>query len=65
MTELILHMNNYSITGAITAYQSYPYKIQMGYQFTSKCHEILQNYSPVCPVYTIKISESNHKPMIY
>ena len=24
MTELLLHMNNYSITGAITAYQMYP-----------------------------------------
>ena len=24
MTELILHMNNYSITGAITAYQTCP-----------------------------------------
>ena len=24
MTELILHMNNYSITGVITAYQTYP-----------------------------------------
>ena len=24
MTELILYMNNYSITGAITAYQTYP-----------------------------------------
>ena len=24
MIELILHMNNYSITGAITAYQIYP-----------------------------------------
>ena len=24
MTELLLHMNNYSITGAITAYQTYP-----------------------------------------
>ena len=25
MTELILHMNNYSIIGAIIAYQTYPY----------------------------------------
>ena len=25
MIELLLHMNNYSITGAITAYQTYPY----------------------------------------
>ena len=24
MTELILHMNNYSITGAIIAYQTFP-----------------------------------------
>ena len=24
MTELLLHMNNYSITGVITAYQTYP-----------------------------------------
>ena len=24
MTELLLYMNNYSITGAITAYQTYP-----------------------------------------
>ena len=24
MTELILHMNNYSIIGAITAYQTFP-----------------------------------------
>ena len=25
MTELLLHMNNYFITGAITAYQTYSY----------------------------------------
>ena len=27
MTELILHMNNYSIIRAITAYQTYPWSL--------------------------------------
>ena len=33
MTELLLHMNNYSITEAITAYQTYPKSSSEIFQF--------------------------------
>ena len=41
MTELILHMNNYSITKAITAYQTYPY---LSWDYL----EILEPQSQLC-----------------
>ena len=41
MTEFILHMNNYSITGTITAYQTYPY---LSWDYL----EILEQQSQLC-----------------
>ena len=37
-------------------------KIQTGCPHMSNCQEILQNYSPLCPVYTIKISSQSINP---
>ena len=32
MTEFLLHMNNYTITETITAYQTYPYCLRLIYE---------------------------------
>ena len=38
MAELILHMNNYSITGAITAYQTYLKSMDLdNYSLVQQC----------------------------
>ena len=36
MIELVLHMNNYSITGAITTYQTYPQCLKLSVQEKKK-----------------------------
>ena len=37
-------------------------KIQTGCPHTFNCHEILHNYSPVCPIHTIKFRNQSINP---
>ena len=47
MTELILHMNNYSITEAITAYQTYP-KCAYAYTRMCTCTQAMHTHARAC-----------------
>ena len=47
MTELILHMNNYSITEAITAYQMY-HKCAYAYTHMCTCTQAMHTHARAC-----------------
>ena len=55
MTELLLHMNNYSITGAITTYQTYPRSLFPGFSIHVTTYSSIGTKPPSLPK-----SESSH-----
>ena len=62
MTELILHMNNYSITEAITAYQMY-HKCAYAYTRMCTCTQAMHTHARACVhmhghAYTVKVPKT-------
>ena len=65
MTELLLHMNNYSITKTVTPYQTYPYIIVIVIKFKFFIDSFLLYTKVILKFYIVNENSQNIEEIIH